>query len=141
MGCKKLEQKQVAIERTRLEQQPRFVAGDKGRAAVHFHFNLDPAAIGESLFAILSNRSHAAVYLGPYKTDVTVEIDERLISDKGYDGVEFRLLQTKNEQFCIWINERGEPYWRPGARATIKFLDEATLDKDGLTKRFDVNLE
>jgi hypothetical protein len=141
MGCKKLEKKQVPVERVRFEQQSRFVPSDKGRADVHFHFNLDPAAIGESLFAIISNRSHSAVYVGPYKTDITVQIDERLLSDKGYDGVEFWLLRVKDELLCTWINDRGEPYWRPGANATIKFLEEATEDEYGLPKRFDVEIK
>jgi hypothetical protein len=141
MGCKKLEQKQVPVERAHLEQQPRFIPGEKGRSDVHFHFNLDPAAIGESAFAIISNRSHSAVYVGPYQTDITVQVDEQLISDKGYDGLEFRLLRIKAEQLCIWINDRGEPYWRPGAHSTITFLEEASVDKDGLPKRFDVEIE
>jgi hypothetical protein len=109
MACRKLEEPQVAEERARLLARPRYVPGDKGRAVVHFRFNLDPSAVGESLFAIVSNRWRTTLYRGAYQPSVTVEIDDKLSADKGYDHIEFWLLQFKEKQLCIWINERRSP--------------------------------
>ncbi len=141
MPCQTLEQKQIDEERTRLEKQPRYVPGDKGRASVQFQFNLNPSPAGETLFVIFSNRLHKPVYRGPYRPSVRVEIDDGLSSDKYYDNLEFSLLEFGQKRLCIWTNERGEPYWRPGAHVTIGFLEESTLDKDGLPKRFDIRIQ
>jgi hypothetical protein len=140
MQCQKVGQAQVAEERTRLEQLPRYVLGDKGRGTVEFHFNLNPSEVDESLFVIVSGRSRTAVYRGPYRSKITVEIDSKLSADQNYDDLEFHLLQLKHRQVCRWMNERGEPYWRSGAHITIKFLPEQTLDQAGLPKRFDVEI-
>jgi hypothetical protein len=140
MHCQKLGPAEVAQDRTRLEQLPRYVPGDKGRGTVQFQFNLSPKEVDESLFVIFSARSRTAVYRGPYLSRVTVEIDDKMAADNSYDSLEFHLLQLKHRQVCTWINERGEPYWRLGAQIAIKFLPEQALDQEGLPKNFDVEI-
>ena len=140
MQCQELEQAEFNTARSHLAQTPRYILGDKGRALIQFQFNLNPMLIGESLFVIFSQRAQAAVYLGPYQSSVSVNIDETLSSDKGYDQLEFRLLQLTERKLCSWLNERGEPYWQPGARIDIAFLRSQTFDEAGLPKCFDVTI-
>jgi len=140
MKCRELEQKHVEEERIRLEQRRRYVAGEAGRASVQFRFNLDASQSGDSLLLIYSNRLRSVVYWGPYQPGLSVEIDDRLTAEKGYDNLEFRLLRLKDKQICMWGNERGYPYWRPGADISIAFLPETVLDEDGLAKQHEVTL-
>ncbi|QRK11021.1 hypothetical protein JQX13_16460 [Archangium violaceum] len=140
MQCQKLTQKQLEAARTHFDQLHRYVLSDKGRSSVQFQFNLSPMVVGESLFAIYSNRTLTTVYLGPYQPQLTVEIDDNLTSDKGYDQLEFRLLQLEKMQGCLWANEQDEPYWQPGARIAIEFLRAQVLDENELPKRFDVTI-
>jgi hypothetical protein len=140
MACNKLEQKQVGEERARLEAKPLYAPAGSGRSTVEFSFNLKPPETGDSLFVILSGRLQKAVYRGPYQTTINVEFDSVLAGDGHYDGLEFWLLLPKEQKLCIWVNERGEPYWRPGAHIAIGLLEKQTVDADGLPKRFDVTI-
>ncbi|WNG34922.1 hypothetical protein F0U61_15640 [Archangium violaceum] len=140
MQCQKLTQQQLDAALTQFDQLHRYVLRDKGRTSVQFQFNLSPAVVGESLFAIYSNRTLTAVYLGPYQSELSVEIDDNLTSEKGYDHLEFRLLQLEKMQGCLWVNEQDEPYWQPGARISIEFLRAQVLDENELPKRFDITI-
>ncbi|MGP0017964.1 MAG: hypothetical protein ACLPHP_05305 [Candidatus Sulfotelmatobacter sp.] len=140
MGCEKIDRPKLAEERMRLEQLPKYIPRDRGHANVQFDFNLDSSETDESLFVIVSGRLGKAIYRGAYQDRISVDIDSKLSEDHSYDSLEFHLLQFKNQQVCRWINERGEPYWRAGAHITIRFLQEPTVDKDGLPKRFDVEI-
>lgn len=140
MGCRALDRKQVDEERMRMEAKPLYVAGEKGRSVVEFRFNLKPSEVGDALFVILSGRVQKAVYRGPYRPEIKIEIDDAMTRDKYYDALEFHLLRPEQGQFCIWLNERGEPYWRPGANVDIDFLEEQTEDENGLLKRFNVRI-
>lgn len=134
------EKKQLDDERILFERRPVYVPRKTERSSVQFQFNLNPAEIGDSLFMIVSHRMNQVVYRGAYRSSITVEIDDRLSADKYYDGLEFWLLQLERKQRCIWINERGEQYWRPGAQISIDFLDQPVLDENGLPRRFDVKI-
>jgi hypothetical protein len=140
MGCEAIDRSKLAEERMRLEHFPKYIPTDKGRGTVQFDFNLNSSDIGDTLFVVVSERLRKAIYRGEYKDRVTVDIDSKLSEDNSYDSLEFHLLQLKNQKVCRWINERGEPYWRSGAHVTIRFLHEPTLDKDGLPKRFVVDI-
>ena len=138
MACVKLEEKQVDEERTRLQAKSIYVATGNEPLRVHFGFNLKASDLGESLFVILSGRLQKAVYRGPYKARISLAFDAALVADEQYDNLEFRLLNTQQRQLCVWVNERGERYWRPEAHVTIEFLNTQTVDENGLPKRFDV---
>lgn len=138
--CQKLDASQFEAARTEFGQVHRYVPGGKGRAFVRFEFSLKPAEVGESIFVILSSRTQTAVYHGPYQSQVSVEIDDNLSADEGYDHLEFWLLRLEEKQSCMWVNEQGAPYWNPGALVTIEFLPEPTVDDEGLRKRFNVTI-
>ncbi len=140
MQREKLDQTQLDERRTQFEQIRRHVSDGNGHISVQFQFNLNPALVGESIFVIFSNRSQAAVYKGPYQASVVVNVDGSLSTDEGYDSLEFWLLQLAEKQTCVWVNEHGEPYWRPGAQMIIELLQEPTLDDEGFPKSFDVTI-
>ena len=140
MKCRQLKPTQMDEERAEFERRPRYVLGEKGRAVVHFQFNLDAEDGGETLFVILSNRMGALVYRGPYRRSLSLEMDANLAADDGYDNLEFWLLQLGQKQICGWANERGYPYWRPGADISIEFLREGGFGDDGLFKQHDVTI-
>jgi hypothetical protein len=140
MKCRTLEPMQVEEERSRLEQRRRYVPGENGRASVQFQFNLDSWQTDDAFLLIYSNRTRSAMYWGPYQSALSVEIDDRLTAKNGYDNLEFRLLRPTQQALCVWGNERGYPYWRPGAVISIAFLGETELDEDGLSKNHDVTI-
>ena len=140
MKCHTLEPMKLDEERTRLEQRRRYVPGENGRATVQFRFNLDASQADDSFLLIYSNRARSSVYWGPYQSTLLVEIDDRLTTKKGYDNLEFRHLRLKQKEICVWVNERGYPYWHPGAVISITFLWQTFLDEDGLTKNHGVTI-
>ena len=141
MACQQLEQKQMDEEKARLELQPVYAPAKTASGKVTFHFNLNRAAAGDSLFVIYSKLLQTNLYRGPYQAEVAIDIDERFARDKNFDNLEFRLLEFMPKQSCRWMNERGEPYWRPGAHVTIALLDERDLDQHGLPRNFEVAIK
>ncbi len=139
MKCKTLEPEEVTAEHARLTQRKRYVPTASGQTSVQFKFNLTQTEVGESLFMIYSNRAGKAMYWGPYRAILSVGIDENLVVEKGYDNLEFQLLQLEHQQLCRWSNERGYPYWRAGDIG-ITFLRKQILDEDGLVKTFEVTI-
>ena len=140
MKCRKLEPKQMDEERAKLENRPRYKLRERGYATVRFHFSLDLANDGETLFVIHSQRMNATTYIGPYKRSLSIEIDTHLAEDDGYDNLEFYLLQIAQKQLCSWANERGYPYWCPSAEISIEFLQKGVFDIDGLYKEHNVTI-
>ncbi len=132
MQCQKLTPKELEESLAQVDQLHRYVLSDTGRSSVRFQFNLSPMVVGESIFVIYSNKTQTAVYFGPYQPELDVEIDDNPTSDKGYEHIEFWLLQLEKMQGCKWANERDEPYWQPGARIDIEILREQVLDEDEL---------
>ncbi|MDY6993452.1 MAG: hypothetical protein SVR94_12745 [Pseudomonadota bacterium] len=138
--CQKVEQAEMDKERVYYETHLRYVLGEAGRAIVHFQFNLNIENNDETLFGIFSNRIRKLVYLGPYKDSLSLEIDANLTTDKGYDNLEFRLLQFEQKRFCSWANESDYPYWHPNAKISIDFLPKGIFDEEGLFKQFEVTI-
>lgn len=141
MKCRDVSDQEAKKAQRRIDAMPLYTPRDQGRSAVQFSFNLDPGAVGESLFVIESMRLDAAVYRGPYQGLVRVEIDDSLSTDDYYDGIEFTLLRIEQKQICTWINDEGAPYWRPGAAIRIDFLQERATDDNGLPKSFNVSID
>ncbi len=140
MRCRTMDREQFDAVRASLEQRRRYTPDEKSRTSVQFRFNLDPSQVGESLFVIYSNRKRSVMYRGPYQDRVTVEIDDGLTSEKGYDNLQFRLLRLPEKQSCRWVNTRGYPYWRPGGEVEIRFLRETTIDEKWLTTTHEVTI-
>ena len=140
MKCQELEPLEMNEARVNLETRPRYVLGEKGRATVHFRFNLNIEEGSETLFVIFSNQVGALVYRGLYMRSLSLEMDAYLAADRGYDNLEFWLLQLRQKQICSWVNERDYRYWRPGAEISIVFLREGVFDDDHLFKQFDVTI-
>jgi hypothetical protein len=140
MNCRKLEPAGVEQEVARLVKRPLYRPDGKERSFVSFRFSPDVTGSGKTLFAVFSNLLRAVVYRGPFHTALSVEMDERLMMDKGYDSLEFSLIDLELRQHCGWGNDRGEPYWRPGNVISITFLEEATVDQDGLYKMHEVTI-
>ncbi len=138
--CERLQEGKFDAVRASLEAIPRFVPVEARRAHVRFDFSLDPEAVGHSLFVIYSHQARAALYRGPYRPTVNVEIDDRFAADDYYDEVDFRLLLLDERGYRGWTNEQGQPYFRPGARIAVTLLEETTRDEDDLHKDFDVSI-
>jgi hypothetical protein len=63
-----------------------------------------------------------------------------LSRDDGSDSLRFTLFRLDDNVVCRWNRERGEMYWRPGARISIDFLQKRVFDKENLLKRYDVSI-
>lgn len=138
--CRELNNEELGQAQARLDALPLYVADSLERATVRFQFNLDADAVGESLFVIYSYHARSAVYRGPYHGSVQVAIDGRLAKDRYFDDLQFKLLRIAHKQICTWINDSGAPYWRPNATIDIEFLEERTVDENGLPKSFNVSI-
>jgi hypothetical protein len=140
MKCRKLVSAKMDEERANIEKLPLYVPGQKDRATVRLAFNLDPKDVGKAIFVISSNRLGMLVYRGPYTRTLFLEMDADLALHRGYDNLEFKLLQLELKQICICSNERDYAYWRPDAEISIVFLQEGVFDDDHLFKQFDVTI-
>ena len=140
MKYRKLEPKQFDEERAKLENRPRYKLRERGYATVRFHFSLELTNDDETLFVIYSKRMYATIYIGPYKRNLSLDIDTHLAEDDGYDNLEFYLLQIEQKQLYSWVNERGYPYWCPNAEISIEFMQKGVFDIDGLYKQHNVTI-
>jgi hypothetical protein len=141
MGRRKLmTDEDVERERKHFDELPLFTPTALERAAVEFHINLREVEEG-SLLAIYSNAARAAVYRGPFRPAIRIEIDARLSARGGYDQIELWLLRPAAREVCTFINDRGEPYWRAGAIVRIEILPESITEDDELVKCFEVSME
>jgi len=140
MKCRDLSDREVSEARVRLNAMPMYVPGGQWRDMVQFRFNLDPGAVGESLFVIRSYGIGAAVYRGTYQDRIIVNMDDRLARDQRDDILQFKLLRIEEKKICTWISDEGRPYWRPGAEIDIEFLWQPGVDENGLPKSFNVTI-
>lgn len=140
MKSRDLTEREMDAERADLASRPRYAPGAEGRGTARFRFDLDPAAVGESLFAISSRRANAVVYLGPYHPELLVGKDSGLSSDRGYDSLEIRLVEIEHKRVRSWANDRGHPYWAAEGTIEIALRDEEREDEDGLLEEHGVKL-
>jgi len=89
---------------------------------------------------MLGESKRNMLYVGPYKTCLTIPIDARLATGRYYDNVDFRLLHVKESRYCSWANSLGYPYWKPNSNISIDFLYERRIDEDELVYMFEVEI-
>lgn len=141
MNCTIVEPHQLDALRAELETVPLYEPGAEGRATVIMQLAPAQKIEGEALMVITSNRLNAAVYRGPYQPRLDLQMDAALADDEGYDNLEFQLLLPNENKVCRASNERGYPYWQPGKRITLRFLENAAYDEDELRMGFEVVIE
>jgi len=139
MKCRSIEAPNMERERTRFEAEHVYQVQGTDRSTVRFRFGL-AANADESRFAIKSHRIGALVYKGPYRREISVEIDSNLAKDDGWDNLEFHLFDPGKKQACSSTNDRGYQFWRPGAEISVAFLREPVIDDNGLRKEYDVTI-
>ena len=138
--CEVLDKTSLDEERSWLEKLPVYQAQtDNGDKAI-FHFNIYGEGMENSLFIVFSNRLDTAIYKGPYRKELELLMDERLMAYEGYDSIAFRLLFFDTGKFCSWVNERGHPYWQPGVQIRIEFFNKGKFDDEGLFMQHGVRI-
>lgn len=146
MKCYDLTKEELKDTLDKFSDKYKYKIDKDSEATVKFQFNLDPSETDESIFAVLSRTAKKfgednLLYVGPYKTNLTVPIDDRLMTASGYhDNVEFRLLQVDKSRYCRWANSLEYPYWKPNSNISIDFLYERRIDEEGLVFMFDVEI-
>lgn len=138
MKCREMEAPQIAEEIARFDGEPVYQPQAAAASRVEFRFDLQVPDPERARFGILSRRLDTFIYKGLYRYTITVPLDAGLTEDDGWDGLEFVLLQ--DNRICSASNERGYPFWRPGAQIGITFLQKPVFDEDGLYKQYDVTI-
>ena len=120
------------------------VLKDKSQGIVHFELDIPdllPQIEAETMMFIQSEKIQSMIFVGPFRKNFSVEVDERLTTNGPGDGIQFRLLRFKQNQICVQAQQTGEPYWQPGATVKVKFLREPYLHKTtGIPISFEVEI-
>jgi hypothetical protein len=140
MTCERADARTLAAQIESANSGRIYAAGPDPTGTAYFTIALPRPASAAAVFLIRSNRTDDWLYRGPFVPEVAVRFDRRLSADNGSDTLSLHLLDAEAGLVCSWLNERGERYWRGGARITIRLLEEGDFGPDQLFRQFEVTL-
>ena len=140
MVCKQADARTLAAQIESANSGRIYAAGPDTTGTAYFAIAPVRPVNAAAVFLIRSNRSDDWLYRGPFVPEVAVPFDLRLSADGGSDTLSLHLLDPEAGLACSWLNERGERYWRGGARITIRLLEEGHFGPDQLFQQFEVTL-
>lgn len=138
MKTRSLTRAQMDAERDEIESRPRYAPGAEGRGTARLRFDLDPRTLGDTFFAIESQRAGALVYAGAYHPDLLVGKDSGLTSHDGLDVLRFVLFELDHGRVRTWTNDVSSPIWAAEGPVSIALLDESRFDEDNLLVEYEV---